>query len=122
MARRPRKKLKFDEESLNGLLQEIYDESHNIKAKIVRLFNKWEIKAKDGGEIAAFGDQIIKLINAEAKNQDQKIMLLKYLKDVINENKTGVPTTEKEGDRKVLDGDSKDVILEMLEKERLKKK
>ena len=29
-----RRKLKFDEESVNGLLQEIYEESHNIKAKI----------------------------------------------------------------------------------------
>jgi hypothetical protein len=82
-----RKQLKFNEESVNKLLQEIYDESHNIKAKIVRLFTKWEQKVKEGGEIQMIGDQIVKLIAAEAKNQDQKIMLLKYLKEVVFENK-----------------------------------
>lgn len=88
MPRPTRKKLKFDENSVNMLLQEIYDESFNIKAKIARLFTKWELKVKEGGEIAAIGDQIVKLIAAEAKNQDQKIMLLRYLKEVVFDNKT----------------------------------
>ena len=85
MPRPPRRQLKFDEDSVNKLLQEIYDESHNIKAKITRLFTKWETKVKESGEVAAIGDQIVKLIAAEAKNQDQKIMLLKYLKEVVFE-------------------------------------
>ena len=83
MPRPPRRQLKFDEDSVNKLLQEIYDESHNIKAKISRLFTKWEVKVKESGEVAAIGDQIVKLIAAEAKNQDQKIMLLRYLKEVV---------------------------------------
>jgi hypothetical protein len=86
MPRPIRRRLQFDEDSVNKLLQEIYDESHNIKAKITRLFTKWELKVKEGGEIAAIGDQIVKLIAAEAKNQDQKIMLLKYLKEVVFDN------------------------------------
>jgi len=86
MPRPIRKKLTFDETSVNKLLQEIYDESHNIKAKITRLFTKWELKVKEGGEIQAIGDQIVKLIAAEAKNQDQKIMLLKFLKEVVFDN------------------------------------
>lgn len=89
MARPQRKKLKFDEDSVNKLLQEIYDESFNIKAKIARLFTKWEIKVKEGGDIQAIGDQVVKLIAAEAKNQDQKIMLLKYLKEVVFVDKGG---------------------------------
>jgi len=88
MPRPQRKKLKFDEDSVNNLLQEIYNDSHILKARITRLFTKWETKVKEGGEIAALGDQIVKLIAAEAKNQDQKIMLLKYLKDVVFENKS----------------------------------
>jgi len=87
MARPKRKQLKFDEDSVNKLLQEIYDESHNIKAKLSRLFTKWETKIKETGEVAAIGDQIVKLIAAEAKNQDQKIMLLRYLKEVVFDNK-----------------------------------
>ena len=90
-----RKKLKFDEESVNGLLQEIYDESHNIKAKIARLFTKWEIKVKENSEVAAIGDQIVKLIAAEAKNQDQKIMLLRYLKEVVFDNNVNTPNGNK---------------------------
>jgi hypothetical protein len=90
MCPRPKRKtLKFDEDSVNKLLQEIYDESFNIKAKITRLFTKWEIKVKESGEVAAIGDQIVKLIAAEAKNQDQKIMLLRYLKEVVFDNKGG---------------------------------
>lgn len=89
MPRPKRKQLKFDEESVNKLLQEIYDESHNIKAKISRLYTKWETKVKESGEVAAIGDQIVKLIAAEAKNQDQKIMLLRYLKEVVFDNKSG---------------------------------
>ena len=84
-----RKKLKFNEESVNDLLQEIYNDSHNLKAKITRLFTKWETKIKESGEVAAIGDQIVKLISAESKNQDQKIMLLKYLKEVVFNNKGG---------------------------------
>jgi len=87
MARPRRKKIKFNEESVNGLFQEIYDDSHNIKAQITRLFTKWETKVKENGEVAAIGDQIVKLIAAQAKNQDQKIMLLRYLKEVVFDGK-----------------------------------
>lgn len=90
MPRPTRKRLTFDEDSANKLLQEIYDESHNIKAKLNRLFTKWEQKVKEGGEIAAIGDQIVKLIAAEAKNQEQKIMLLRYIKEfVFDKSNTG---------------------------------
>lgn len=96
MPRPKRKKLEFTEESVNKLLQEIYDESHNQKAKITRLFTKWEQKVKEEGNIAAIGDQIVKLIAAEAKNQDQKIMILRYLKEVVfdKKNKEDISVSE----------------------------
>ena len=87
MPRPTTKKLTFDADSVNKLLQEIYDDSHVIKSKINRLMVKWETKVKEPGEIVALGDTIIKLITAESKNQDQKIMLLKYLKEVVFENR-----------------------------------
>ena len=83
MPRPKRRQLKFDEESVNALAQEIYNDSHNIKAKISRLFTKWEQKVKDGGEIQALGETISKLIVAEAKTVDQKLVLLRYLKEVV---------------------------------------
>jgi hypothetical protein len=83
MARPKRKQLKFDEDSVNSLLQEIYVDSHNIKNRIARLFTKWEAKVKDGGEIQALGETIAKLIVAEAKTIDQKLVLLRFLKEVV---------------------------------------
>lgn len=122
MPRPPRRRLKFDEDSVNKLLQEIYDETHNIKAKLNRLFTKWEQKVKEGGEIAAIGDQIVKLIAAEAKNQDQKIMLLRYLKEVVFEDKTSNGLPDKKGDEKgVVSVDRRNELLDMVQKEIEKK-
>ena len=116
MPRKKRTRLKFDEESVNKLLQEIYDDTHNIRAKITRLFNKWETFAQQGGEIAAIGDQIIKLINAEAKNQDQKIALLKYLKEVVFAEKK-----EGEVENKTVNDEDRNNLIEMVRKEITKK-
>jgi hypothetical protein len=118
MPRPQRKRLQFNEESVNKLLQEIYDDSHNIKAKITRLFTKWEIKIKENSEVAAIGDQIVKLIAAEAKNQDQKIMLLRYLKEVVFENKSGGPSdNQKSEDKENTTTDRRNELLKMVEDE-----
>lgn len=117
MARPTRRKLKFDEESVNGLLQEIYNDSHNIKAKLTRLFTKWEQKVKEGGEIAALGDQIVKLINAESKVQDQKITLLKYLKEVVFVDKGGSVGKNEDDDKEIVSTDRRNELLKMVEKE-----
>lgn len=119
MARPQRKTLKFDEKSVNALLQEIYNDSHNIKAKLTRLFTKWETKVKEGGEIAALGDQIVKLINAEAKIQDQKIMLLKYLKEVVFVDKNQNDKDTKEND--TVSSDRRNELLDMVHNAVMKK-
>jgi len=118
-----RKKLKFDEESVNKLLQEVYIDTCNNKAKITRLFSKWETKVKESGEIAAFGDQIVKLIAAEAKNQDQKIMLLKYLKEVVFDVKTGNNNNEssKSDGNEEITTDKRNDLLDLVLKEREKR-
>ena len=120
MARPVRKRLKFDEESVNKLLQEIYDESHNQKAKITRLFTKWELKVKEGGEIAAIGDQIVKLIMAESKNQDQKIVLLKILNDVVFGSKTnagGIVSPNKSEESETVSTEVRNELLDFVQKE-----
>ena len=83
MPRKKRTKLQFTEEGVNKYMQELYDDSFTLKSKIDVLFRKWEAKVKEGGEIAAIGDSIVKLIGAMAKNQDQRIMILKYLKEIV---------------------------------------
>ena len=122
MPRPIRKKLQFDEASVNKLLQEIYDDSFNIKAKITRLFIKWETKVKEGGEIAAIGDQVVKLIAAEAKNQDQKIMLLKYLKEVVFDNKSNGGDATKSEEIGTLTSDRRNELLNFVQSEIERKK
>ena len=120
MPRIKRKKISFTEESANELLQEIYNDTHNIRANIKRLFTKWETKVKEMGEVHAVGDQIIKLINAEAKNQDQKITLLKFLKDVVFENKSSKTSSTEEDEGTLSDqrrNDLIDMVTEGLEKQ-----
>jgi len=123
MPRPLRKRLQFNEESVNKLLQEIYDDSYNIKAKITRLFTKWETKVKESGEVAAIGDQIVKLIAAEAKNQDQKIMLLKYLKEVVFDNKSNNNNeTSKSEETGTLTTDRRNELLNFVQSEIERKK
>lgn len=111
MPRPKRRKMKFDEDSVNNLLQEIYNDSHIIRAQIKRLFTKWETKVKEGGEIQAIGDQIVKVIAAEAKNQDQKIMLLKFLKEVVFDRKNIAAATQ---DEKEITADERNNLINMV--------
>lgn len=93
-----RKKLKFTEESVNELMQEIYNDSHVIRARITRLYNKWEAKANEGGEVAAIGDQIVKLIVEEGKTQDKKINLLKILREIVFKDMKKTDTSSENND------------------------
>ena len=95
MPRPKRKKLQFDEESANALMQEIYVDSHNIRSKINRLFTKWETQITEKGEFQALGETIAKLIVAEAKTVDQKLVLLRFLKEVVFAKETKEETGSK---------------------------
>jgi hemoglobin-like flavoprotein len=83
MARIKRKTVELNEDSLKNLIQEVYNDSHQIRSTIVALFNNWNSKVKEQGEIAATGKEIVNLINALARNQDQKINLIKVLNDIV---------------------------------------
>jgi len=122
MPRPTRKKMQLDQASIEKLLQEIYDDTHNIKANIRRLFVKWESRVKENGEVAAIGDQIIKLINAEAKNQDQKILLLKFLKDVVFPTTNSLSSkTESNDDSETITPAKRNELIQMV-KDELEKK
>jgi len=116
MGRPARQRLKFTEESAEDLLQEIYDDTFNIRAQIKRLFHKWEVKVQEGGEIAAIGDQIIKLINAYAKNLDQKIMLLKFLKEVVYERNKKSSGDSDETIEALGESERRSALITMIEK------
>jgi len=81
---------------------------------------------KETGEVAAIGGEIVKLIAAEAKNQDQKIMLLKYLKEVVfekNKEEGGAVQggNTSEGNGESVSTDRRNELLGFVEEEMAKK-
>lgn len=122
MARIKRKTVELNEDSVKNLIQEVYNDSHQIRSTIVALFNNWNSKVKEQGEIAATGKEIVNLINALARNQDQKINLIKVLNDIVfvkPDKKSGVdskkPTTN---ELDVLGEDAQASLRMMIEEAR----
>lgn len=123
MARIKRKRVELNEDSLKSLIQEVYNDSHQIRTTIVSLFNNWNSKIKEQGEIAATGKEIVNLINALARNQDQKINLIKVLNDIVfvkgeksgkgEDNKKSTSTENGE-----LSEDAKSSLRKMIEEAR----
>jgi len=121
MARIKRKTVELNEDSLKNLIQEVYNDSHQIRSTIVALFNNWNAKVKEQGEIAATGKEIVNLINALARNQDQKINLIKVLNDIVfvktdkkggEDSKKSASTANGEGD---LSEEAKASLRKMIE-------
>lgn len=96
MPRPKKKRLKLNEETVEKFMQEVYDDSFKLNSRINMLFNTWNAKVKDGGDIAAIGESIIKLITAMGKNQEQKIAILKILKDIVFVNKQSGTDSEED--------------------------
>ena len=123
MPRIKRKRIELNEESLKELMQEAYNDAHQIRSTIVALFNNWNSKVKELGEVAATGKEIVALINALARNQDQKIMLMKVLSDIIYKNNNsnagaGQAKSTGESDGETLSEEAKNSLRKMIEEAR----
>lgn len=126
MPRPSRKKIAFTEKSLNDLYQEVYNDQINLKIKIVRLFNKWEASAKNAEDINLIAQQILKAIDCEAKVGDQKIIILKVLKDIIKDkttilSKVAKGKSEDEKENEVMNADDQMQLLDLIERSANKK-
>jgi len=119
MARIKRKQIKFTEESLNEVYQEIYNDSHNFKAQVMAILSVWGPMVKDEGNVAAMGKEIVNLMNSIARTNDQKIALLKILKDIVFDKKAAgeaeASRNSSNGDQVTLGDDSKNTIMAMIE-------
>ncbi len=123
MARIKRKTLEIDEKTFKALLQETYNDAHQIRSTIIALFNNWNSKIKEQGEIAATGKEVVALINALARNQDQKITLMKVLGDILyTKNKTGntADQSKSANTENELSEDAKGQLRKMIEEAREK--
>lgn len=124
MARIKRKQIELNEKSLKELMQETYNDAHQIRSTIIALFNNWNAKVKELGEVAATGKEIVSLINALARNQDQKITLMKVLSDIIYKNNSNNTSAGSQGkssndsDQETLSEEAKDSLRKMIEEAR----
>jgi|SRR5579859_822412 len=116
MPRIARKKIKFTEESLNELYQECYNDSYNYRATINNFLSKWSILVKDEGNIAAMGKEIVALLNALGKTNEQKIVLLKVLKDILNDKSDREPEVPNVADaEETMSDEARQSLLKMAE-------
>lgn len=125
MARIKRKSIELNEKSVKDLMQETYNDAHQIRSTIVALFNVWNSKVKEQGEIAATGKEIVSLINALARNQDQKIALMKVLSDIVfvkdksNSNNSGNSRPQANSDDvETLSEEAKNNLRKLIEEAR----
>lgn len=120
MARVKRKAIKFTEESLNELYQELYNDTHNYKAQVTAILARWSPLIKDEGNIAAMGKDIVNLMNAIARTNDQKIVLVKILKDIVFAKK-GMGDSEpsnSDGEQITLSDEAKMELMRMADEAR----
>ncbi len=118
MPRIKRNRIKFTEESLNSMYQEVYNDTFNFKAKVDSLISKWSIHIKDEGNIAALGKEIVALMNQIGKTNDQKIVLLKLLKDIVYSVKNSETSNKSETGQVSISADAKNELMRMAEEAR----
>lgn len=123
MARIRRKAIKFTEESLNELFQEVYNDTHNYKAELKAILAKWNPYIKDEGHVAAIGKEVVNLMNALARTNDQKIVLVKVLKDIIfaKKNNGEGQASSSGSEQETLSDEAKNSLMMWVEEEARKK-
>lgn len=123
MAKKPiKKRISIDEQSLNILIDEIYNENKDLGIKLTTLSNKWETTiGKDVPNMVALGDQAIKIIQQKIMVHDKKIGIARLIKDSIIQNNRieqskGAGEADGEGESKELSADRQSQLRQLLDK------
>lgn len=117
MPRLTRKRIELNEDSVKDLMQETYNDAHQIRSTIIALFNNWNAKVKEQHDVAGIGKEIVALINSLARNQDQKIALMKVLSDIVfktDKLNNASKQNDAKGDQKTITGDVQQMIRDMI--------
>ncbi len=120
MPRPKRMTIEFTEQGVKDYYQELYNDSHNYKAQITAILARWTPFVKDEGNIAAMGKEIVALMNQLAKTNDQKIVLLKILKEIVYDKKgvSNEPKSNASDAHIQISDDAKRELLRMAEEAR----
>lgn len=119
MPRIKRKRIEFTLESLNDMYQECYNDSYNFKAQLTAVLSRWSPMIKDESNVSAMGKEIVALLNSIGKTNDQKIVLLKILKDIVMEKTVDTGKTTSAADAQVsISEEAKQELMKMAEEMR----
>lgn len=117
MPRPTRKRIELNEDSVKDLMQETYNDAHQIRSTIIALFNNWNAKVKEQHDVAGIGKEIVALINSLARNQDQKIALMKVLSDIVfktDKLNNASKQSDTKGEQVTIDEKTKQTIRDMI--------
>lgn len=85
--KRTRKKVLLDVETLQGILDECYHETNELKYELSNLYVTWNAKVGDLNEIAVVGKDIVKLLDQRDKIIDKKLKLAQQINYTLANNK-----------------------------------
>ena len=80
-----KQKITIDEESLERILDECYNETNDLKTEINNIYTIWNTKVVEIGEIAAVGKDIVKLLDQRDKVIDKKLRVAQQIHNIISE-------------------------------------
>lgn len=84
--KRGRKKITIDEDTLQRILDECYQETNDLKTEISNIYTVWNTKIVEIGEIAAVGKDVVKLLDQRDKVIDKKLKIAQQIHAVLAEN------------------------------------
>lgn len=90
MPRNTRKKIEFTEDSSKDLLQEIYNETCDLKAKAIAAYNKQFVQAEDVSEIAMIGKITTEYLKIAEQALEKKLSVARMLKEIVFKDKANV--------------------------------
>jgi hypothetical protein len=85
--KRSRKKIQFNIETLERVLDECYSETNDLKYEISNLYTIWNAKVGDINEIAVVGKEVIKLLDQRDKIIDKKLKVAQQLHNIISDKR-----------------------------------
>lgn len=91
-------KISINEETLEKILDECYNETNDLKYEIGNLYTVWSTRVVEIGEIAAVGKDIVKLLDQRDKVIEKKLKVAQQIHQIISEKNKLIKDQSKENE------------------------
>lgn len=83
--KRNKKRILLDEETIQRLLDECYNETNDINIELTNLYVTWNSKIGDLNEIAVLGKEVLKALDQKDKLIEKKLRVAQQIQNILNE-------------------------------------